>query len=45
MPTYQEYLAHAKAKGFQPVTETTFNALIACKFNPITNNFRSVLGA
>jgi hypothetical protein len=45
MPTYQQYLAHAQTKGFQPVKEITFNALIASGFNPITNNFRSVLGA
>jgi len=44
-PTYAQYLAHAQAKGFQPVKESTFNALIACGFNPITNNFRSALGA
>lgn len=44
-PTYAQYLAHAQAKRFQPVKESTFNALIACGFNPITNNFRSALGA
>lgn len=39
MPTYAQYLDHARAKGFQPLTESTFNALIACRFNPITNDF------
>lgn len=37
MPTYQEYVAYAKAKGFIPFTESTFNAFIKAKINPITS--------
>lgn len=39
MPTYAQYLEHATTKGFQPVSEATFNAMLACRFNPITNDF------
>jgi hypothetical protein len=38
MPTYQDYVAHAKAKGFIPFTEKTFNAFIKAKINPITSS-------
>ena len=40
MPTYTEYLAYAKLKGFQPMQETTFYAVIKAGINPIqlTNN-------
>jgi hypothetical protein len=37
MPTYQDYVAYAKAKGFIPFTESTFNAFIKAKINPITS--------
>ena len=36
MPTYTEYLAYAKSKGFQPMRETTFYAVIKAGINPIT---------
>ena len=36
MPTYQDYVAYAKAKGFIPFTEATFNAFIKAKINPIS---------
>lgn len=36
MPTYQDYLQYAKAKGFIPFTEKTFNAFIKAKINPIS---------
>ena len=39
MPTYQEYLYHAAKKGFQPLSENSFNYLLKAKFNPITNKF------
>jgi hypothetical protein len=39
MPTYQQYLTYASNKGFQPLTEVTFNYLIAARFNPITSQF------
>lgn len=37
MPTYHDYLQYAKAKGFIPFTEKTFNAFIKAKINPITS--------
>lgn len=37
MPTYYDYIAYAKAKGFIPFTESTFNALLRAKINPITS--------
>ena len=37
MPTYYDYLQYAKAKGFIPFTEKTFNAFIKAKINPITS--------
>ena len=40
MPTYQEYTAYAKAKGFQPIGEPAFHALVLAGFNPITNEWR-----
>ena len=36
---YAEYLNHAKAKGFQPLSEAAFNSLVAAGFNPITNTW------
>ena len=39
MPNYDTYLFHARLKGFQPLSEPTFNALIKAKYNPITNQF------
>lgn len=39
MPTYQQYLAYASDKRFQPLTESAFNALLKARFNPITNSF------
>ena len=39
MPTYEEYQAHAKAKGFQPLSPSAFVALIRCGLNPIANKF------
>lgn len=36
MPTYQDYVKYAKAKGFIPFTEKTFNAFIKAKINPIS---------
>lgn len=38
--TYRDYVAYAKAKGFQPVSIQTFNALVLAGFNPITNKWR-----
>lgn len=38
--TYTNYLAYAKSKGFQPVSLSTFNALVLAGFNPITNRWR-----
>jgi hypothetical protein len=35
MPTYTEYLAYAKRKGFQPMQATTFYAVIKAGINPI----------
>jgi hypothetical protein len=40
MPTYAEYLAHARTKGFQPVSQATFDSLIRAGFNPITGAFK-----
>jgi hypothetical protein len=37
MPTYYDYLQYAKAKGFIPFTEKTFNAFIKAKINPVTS--------
>jgi hypothetical protein len=39
MPTYATYLFHARLKGFQPLSEPTFNSLIEARYNPITNQF------
>ena len=39
MPTYTEYLAYAKSKGFQPLSEKSFNSLVSAGFNPISNEF------
>jgi len=39
MPTYSQYCAYAQSKGFQPISEAAFTALIACGFNPLTNTF------
>jgi hypothetical protein len=38
--TYSNYKAYAAAKGFQPVSIATFNALVLAGFNPITNRWR-----
>ena len=35
MPTYSEYVAYAATKGFQPLGETAFNALVAAGVNPV----------
>jgi hypothetical protein len=35
MPTYTEYLAYAKSKGFQPMREETFYAVIKAGINPV----------
>jgi hypothetical protein len=37
MPTYTEYLAYAKRKGFQPMQATTFYAVIKAGINPINS--------
>jgi hypothetical protein len=37
MPTYKEYTEYAKAKGFQPLNEKTYQAMIKANYNPITN--------
>lgn len=39
MPTYRQYCEHAKSKGFQPMSETAFNACVKSGFNPITNEW------
>lgn len=41
LPTYDEYLAHAKAKGFQPLGQVAFQKLAAAGFDPIRNKFLS----
>jgi hypothetical protein len=41
MPTYTEYLAYAKSKGFQPMREETFYAVIKAGINPITSKRRT----
>lgn len=41
--TYSDYLAYAKAKGFQPVSEKAFNSMRKAGFSPIANEFRPVL--
>lgn len=38
--TYANYLAHAQAKGFQPVSLTQFNALVLAGYNPILSTWR-----
>jgi hypothetical protein len=38
--TYANYVAYAQTKGFQPVSVTTFNALVLAGYNPITNTWR-----
>ena len=37
--TYTDYINHAKAEGFQPLSEAAFEALRAVGFNPITNTW------
>jgi hypothetical protein len=39
MPTYSQYLIYSKNKGFQPLSEKSFNSLISAGFNPISNEF------
>ena len=41
MPTYTEYLAYAKSKGFQPMREATFYAVIKAGINPVTYTRRT----
>jgi hypothetical protein len=40
MPTYADYLAHAAKKGFQPIGEQAFDALIRAGFDPIVGVWR-----
>lgn len=42
MPSYADYVAHAASRGFQPMSESTFNKLVACGFNPITSQWDSL---
>lgn len=39
MPTYEQYVAYAASKGFQPVGQKAFNALVAAGFNPVTKTW------
>ena len=39
MPTYAEYCAHAARRGFQPLGQVAFDALILAGFNPVLNRF------
>lgn len=39
LPTYAQYLAYAKTKRFQPLSEKSFNSLVSAGFNPLTNEF------
>jgi len=39
VPTYTQYLTYAKRKGFQPVSETTFYALIKAGLDPVRGEF------
>jgi len=39
MPTYQEYLKYAEAKGFKPASEVAFNSILKTGYNPVTKTF------
>jgi len=39
--TYADYVAHAKSRGFQPLSERAFTALRKAGFNPITNTWEN----
>ena len=39
--TYDDYLAYAAQRGFQPLSERAFNALRKAGFNPITNTWEN----
>ena len=39
MPTYEDYAAYAKSRGFLPMSKPTFDALIRVGFNPITSQW------
>lgn len=40
-PTYAEYVALAKAEGFQPLDQDTFKDLLAAGFDPGSNLWRT----
>lgn len=39
MPTYAQYVAYAASKGFQPLGEAAFNALVASGYNPVSKDW------
>lgn len=41
-PTYADYLAYAKERGFQPMSEATFDRLVALGLDPIRNRWDSL---
>ena len=43
-PTYAEYVAYAKERGFQPLGIRAFVSLLASGFNPISGQFSSKEG-
>jgi len=39
LPTFEQYLNYASIKGFQPLKEQTFEAMLRIGFDPINNSY------